>query len=342
MKYFKTFESHTVKSSNLVEDVYDVLDGRVDRETLTEILYPVVDEGFFSWISGLFKNPMMKRKLDKLANDLTLIRIKIGTLQLEGDPVKRLKQELKDADDSEDYSTTSSFNSFDEPDSPHEKQIELLQSQEEDIIALMDSIGMENETLEKYVGKVKLESRMKSTEALMRVADSEVKRLLNQIKQKDQKNIKTVDKEIETSYRNMEAYVTEAVETYSDYPEAAKANAKKAIEWKEKYGRDVVKGGTEVGWQRAHQLAKGEALSRDVVSRMAQFNRHRKNSKVASEFKDEPWRDNGHVAWLIWGGTEGVDWAMKQMDQIKKEEASNESMKYFKTFESFSTNTSHS
>ena len=109
-------------------------------------------------------------------------------------------------------------------------------------------------------------------------------------------------------------------DSYSDYPKAASKNAKKAIDWKEKYGRDEVTAGTEVGWQRAHQLAKGEALSRDVVSRMAQFNRHRKNSSIAPEHKDEPWKDNGYVAWLIWGGDEGVDWAMKKMDQIKKEE----------------------
>lgn len=109
-------------------------------------------------------------------------------------------------------------------------------------------------------------------------------------------------------------------QTYNDYPKAATKNAQKAIDWKEKYGRDVVTAGTEVGWQRAHQLAKGESLSEDVVSRMAQFNRHRKNSTIAPEFKDEPWKDRGYVAWLIWGGTEGVDWAMETMDKIKAAE----------------------
>jgi hypothetical protein len=109
-------------------------------------------------------------------------------------------------------------------------------------------------------------------------------------------------------------------QTYKDYPKAASKNAQKAIDWKEKYGRDIVTAGTAVGWQRAHQLAKGEALSEDVVSRMAQFNRHRKNSKIAPEFKDEPWKDRGYVAWLIWGGDEGVDWAMEKMDKIKTEE----------------------
>ena len=121
-------------------------------------------------------------------------------------------------------------------------------------------------------------------------------------------------------------------QTYSDYPTAASKNAQKAIDWKEKYGRDVVTAGTAVGWQRAHQLAKGESLSEDVVSRMAQFNRHRKNSTIAPEFKDEPWKDRGHVAWLIWGGTEGVDWAMETMDKIK---AAEEVTEWLDTCESY-------
>lgn len=126
----------------------------------------------------------------------------------------------------------------------------------------------------------------------------------------------------------------ESEETYNDYPAAAKANAKKAIEWKEKYGRDEVKGGTEVGWARAHQLANGENLSAETVGRMSAFNRHRKNSKIAPEHKDEPWKDNGYIAWLIWGGDEGVDWAIDKMKEIKKNE-SKSIMKHVMLFEEF-------
>ena len=107
-------------------------------------------------------------------------------------------------------------------------------------------------------------------------------------------------------------------DTYTDYPEAAKKNAKKAIEWKEKYGRDEVTAATRVGWARAHQLAGGEALSADTVKRMAAFNRHRKNSKISPKHKDTPWKDNGYVAWLTWGGDEGVDWAMRQSEKMDK------------------------
>jgi hypothetical protein len=108
-------------------------------------------------------------------------------------------------------------------------------------------------------------------------------------------------------------------ESYTDYPAAASKNAQKALDWREKYGRDEITAGTPVGWQRANQLAKKEPISADVVSRMAQFNRHRKNSKISADNKDTPWKDKGHVAWLLWGGDEGVDWAMKKVDEIRND-----------------------
>ncbi|QDP63491.1 MAG: putative portal protein [Prokaryotic dsDNA virus sp.] len=108
-------------------------------------------------------------------------------------------------------------------------------------------------------------------------------------------------------------------EGYDDYPQSASNNAKRMIEWKEKYG-DEVKGGTMVGWKRASMLASRTKLSRDVVSRMAQFNRHRKNATVDPKYKDTPWKDNGYVAWNLWGGTSGVNWAIRKMETIRNNE----------------------
>ena len=118
-------------------------------------------------------------------------------------------------------------------------------------------------------------------------------------------------------------------DSYNDYPAAAKKNAQMAIDWKEKYGRDEVPAGTPVGWARAHQLAKGEKISADTVKRMSAFNRHRKNSSIAPEHKDEPWKDNGYVAWLIWGGDEGVDWAIEKSKEIDAMKESKQ-MKYIR------------
>jgi HK97 family phage portal protein len=108
-------------------------------------------------------------------------------------------------------------------------------------------------------------------------------------------------------------------EGYDDYPQSATNNAKRMIEWRDKYGRDEVKGGTVVGWQRAASLSKREKLSAETVGRMAAFNRHKKNSTVDPKFKDTPWKDNGYVAWNLWGGTSGVNWAIKKMESIRNE-----------------------
>lgn len=124
-----------------------------------------------------------------------------------------------------------------------------------------------------------------------------------------------------TSRKKPKKTTTNKEEDEFQPPKAAQRNAQKALDWREKYG-DEVKGGTEVGWNRARQLASGEPVSRDVLGRMASFNRHRKNGKVDPEHSGEPWKDAGHVAWLLWGGDEGVDWAMNQMDKLEKRQES--------------------
>ena len=136
------------------------------------------------------------------------------------------------------------------------------------------------------------------------------------------RNIKSIEEFLfETENINFdtnEDFLNEKKETsFNDYPSSATNNAKKVIAWRDKYGRDKVKGGTVVGWQRANQLAKKENLSLSTVKRMAQFNRHRKNSEVDPKYKSTPWLDRGYVAWLLWGGTSGVDWAIRKVNSVK-------------------------
>ena len=107
--------------------------------------------------------------------------------------------------------------------------------------------------------------------------------------------------------------------TYNDYPQSATNNAKKVLAWKEKYG-DEVKGMTSVGWTRANQLASRRKLSYDTIARMAAFNRHRKNAAIDPKYKDTPWKDRGYVAWLGWGGTSGINWAIRKLSLYEKEQ----------------------
>ena len=51
---------------------------------------------------------------------------------------------------------------------------------------------------------------------------------------------------------------------------------------------------------------------------MSAFKRHQKNAEVGAENKETPWKDAGYVAWLGWGGTSGINWAAKKLQQIDK------------------------
>jgi len=106
-------------------------------------------------------------------------------------------------------------------------------------------------------------------------------------------------------------------ESFDDYPEAAKENAQQALDWREEHGRDEVEGGTRTGWTRANQLASGEAISRETLGRMAAFGRHEDNAEIDAEYEGEPWKDNGYVAWLLWGGDEGIEWAQQKLDELE-------------------------
>jgi len=110
------------------------------------------------------------------------------------------------------------------------------------------------------------------------------------------------------------------MKSYNDYPKAASENAQKVLDWRNRYGRDEVQGMTRVGWRRANQLAKGQKITRQTIARMAAFNRHRKNAKIDPDLRGTPWKDKGYVAWLGWGGSEGVDWAIRKMKQFRRGE----------------------
>lgn len=109
-------------------------------------------------------------------------------------------------------------------------------------------------------------------------------------------------------------------DSFNDYPRQAKENACKVLKWIEDKGRDEVQGMELTGLNRANQLCKGENISKDTIYRIAAFNRHRENSKIAPELEGTPWKDKGYVAWLGWGGTEMVDWAIRKVKQFERQE----------------------
>ena len=98
-------------------------------------------------------------------------------------------------------------------------------------------------------------------------------------------------------------------ESFNDYPAAASNNAKRAIKYKEENGSTC---GTPVGWTRARQLADKKPISRATIARMASFKRHQQN-------KDVPYdKGCGGIMWDAWGGSAGVNWAIRKLKAIDK------------------------
>ena len=102
----------------------------------------------------------------------------------------------------------------------------------------------------------------------------------------------------------------EQLASYTDYPQGASNNAKRALAWVEKNGWGSC--GEATGKNRANQLAKREPISRDTIARMASFKRHQQH-------KDVPYSEGcGGLMWDAWGGTAGVNWAIRKLDELEK------------------------
>jgi len=94
-----------------------------------------------------------------------------------------------------------------------------------------------------------------------------------------------------------------------------KAAANRALRWK-KEGK--AKGaGTMVGWTRAGQLSRGEALSLSTVKRMySYFSRHEVDKK-GKDFYNTSNPSNGRIMWDAWGGDAGFSWSRKIVNREK-------------------------
>lgn len=105
-----------------------------------------------------------------------------------------------------------------------------------------------------------------------------------------------------------EAPISVELESYTDYPESAKNSAQRALDWAEKNGWGSC--GTPVGKARANQLAKGEPISKDTISRMASFARH-------LQYKDVPYSEGcGGLMVDAWGGQAGIEWAQTKLKEL--------------------------
>ena len=107
--------------------------------------------------------------------------------------------------------------------------------------------------------------------------------------------------------------------TYADYPDAAKNNARRALDHK-KNGSDC---GTLVGWQRANQIANGEGLSEETVQRTYSFLSRAETYDQGKYFDEDGSEICGSVMYDAWGGSAMRVWAEAKYKAIQKDKAKN-------------------
>jgi len=98
------------------------------------------------------------------------------------------------------------------------------------------------------------------------------------------------------------------LETYRDYPDAVKNNAKKGIELNEKVNNKCA---TQVGKVRASQLAQGKPISKETIKRMYSY------LSRAEEYYDEgDQKACGTISYLLWGGLAAKRWSESKLKEL--------------------------
>ena len=96
--------------------------------------------------------------------------------------------------------------------------------------------------------------------------------------------------------------------SHNDYPQEVKDVAKRVLNWVEKNGWGSC--GTDVGKQRANQLANGEKLSESTIHRMYSYlSRHKGDLKSSKSYDD----GCGKLMYDSWGGEPGLRWAERKI-----------------------------
>lgn len=97
-------------------------------------------------------------------------------------------------------------------------------------------------------------------------------------------------------------------------PQKLAENAEKGLRLRQEFHR----GGTQIGIARARDLRARKRLSEDTVKRMASYFARHAVDKQAKDFGDAKNPSAGYIAWLLWGGDEGRDWAERKKAEIER------------------------
>jgi hypothetical protein len=97
-------------------------------------------------------------------------------------------------------------------------------------------------------------------------------------------------------------------ESYSDYGQEIKNNAKRGIELNEKVGNKCA---TQTGKVRAQQIANGEKLSVETIKRMYSY-----LSRAEVYYDETDTTACGTISYLLWGGKSALSWSRNKLSEL--------------------------
>lgn len=98
------------------------------------------------------------------------------------------------------------------------------------------------------------------------------------------------------------------MESYSDYGDGIRNNAKRGIELNEKNGNKCA---TQTGKVRAQQIAKGEPLSVETIKRMYSY-----LSRAEVYYDESDTSACGTISYLLWGGKAALSWSRNKLREL--------------------------
>jgi len=99
-----------------------------------------------------------------------------------------------------------------------------------------------------------------------------------------------------------------SLESYNDYPESVKNNAKRGIELNNAVDNKCA---TMVGKIRAQQLAGGESISLETIKRMYSY-----LSRAGEYYNESDSSACGTISYLLWGGKSALAWSSAKLKQL--------------------------
>ena len=98
------------------------------------------------------------------------------------------------------------------------------------------------------------------------------------------------------------------LETYSDYGQEIRNNAKRGIELNDKVNNKCA---TQTGKVRAQQLADGEPISVETIKRMYSY-----LSRAETYYDETDTTACGTISYLLWGGKSALSWSRNKLREL--------------------------